>query len=374
MKLGIYSAEAPNSPSTWSGTPANLISGMETLGVEMDYFSLACDLAPGQAARLLGRISPASALYSKVGSKHRAHRLIDHFEKTGCDFILHAPADHLPYHGCQLKSRHVALIDATFKQFFYPWFQERYQKRSRWVRMISKFEMARRDNFYKNSLKSLSHLFVTSSWTKDSLICDYGVPGEKITVCYTGTGNIRALEEKLPRQRQRILFVARHNYLAKGAKLLLDAFRLIRSKNPETELIIVGPNPKDLGTDENEKQVRVHGFLPWEELELLFNQCTLFVMPSLYEPYGLVYLEALKCGVPVVCSTSGGMASIVKEQGCGWVLDTLEAKPLAELLDECISKPDELEARGLAGRRFVERHCTWTACAQAILSKIETIR
>lgn len=373
MKIGIYSAEDPTSRATWSGTPTNLIDAFRSLGVPMAFFSPAENSKKPFPARLLNTISQASAIYSEIGSTHFSRSLIEYFEARDCDVVLHAPADHLPASRSMVKALHVAFLDATFKQFFFPWFKERYRKRSPLIRSILQFEMARRNRFYRSSLGSIAHFFVTSSWTRESLVSDYGISPERITVCYTGTGNISALNSDRTNIPPRLLFVARHNYIAKGAKLLLSAFRLIREKHPEAELTIVGPSAADLGATADEAQVSIHGFLPWEELELLFNQSTLFVMPSEYEPYGLVYLEAMKCGMPVICSSSGGMASIVSEQRAGWIVENLEPQTLSRQLDECLLDLTECHARGENGRSFVAAKCSWTTCAQTIKDQLDLL-
>lgn len=373
MKIGIYSAEDPTAKSTWSGTPANLVEAFQKLGVPMAFCSSANQSPRNFVAKILARISPATSLFSKIGSKHLSNNLIENFQYEECDFVLHAPADHLPSCKSLTKSIHVAFIDATFKQFLFPWFKERYRRYPYIIRLILEIEMNRRNRYYLSTLKSVSHFFVTTSWTKKSLVEDYGIKPESITICYTGTGNISYKETDRKYNAPRILFVARHNYIAKGAKLLLESFRLVLSKHPEAELIIVGPNPNDLNVFSSEPQVSIYGFLPWDELEDLFNQCSLFVMPSEYEPYGLVYLEAMKCSMPVICSSTGGMASIVKEHSAGWVIDRLDSRELASLLDHCISNTAECRTRGDNGRTFVASNCSWDICAKKIKDQLDVM-
>jgi glycosyltransferase involved in cell wall biosynthesis len=168
--------------------------------------------------------------------------------------------------------------------------------------------------------------------------------------------------------RPQILFVARHNYVNKGAALLLEAFRIIRAKHQHAELILVGPDRAGLGISETEERVTVHPFLEWRDLERLFNTATIFAMPSLYEPYGLVYLEAMKCGTPVVCSSSGGMSSIVRDQDCGWVLDQRNPEALAKILDIGLTDTRASAAKGAKGQSFVESQCSWDKCAEKMRS------
>ena len=374
MKLGIYSGADPRLSSTWSGTPANLIGAFEELGIPMSFYHP----NPSEKRSLLGgtleKLSSASALFSKTGIRHHVDGLIRNFSKENCDAVLHISGEHLPYLGCKTRVRHLVFIDSTFEQFLVPWFDERYKGSARSVRILLSLEMKRRNGYYRKSLANIDHFFVTTDWVRNSLIGSYGIKADRITTCYTGRGKISNIPVERDHSRPKILFVARHNYINKGASLLLDAFRLIKGKHKHAELVIVGPNREDLAIPDNEVNVVVHGFLEWSELEELFNTSTLFAMPSLYEPYGLVYLEAMGCGTPVICSSNGGMASIVREQDCGWALDKRDPVSLSMILDAALSDPEVCMMKGMNGQKFVESKCSWTRCATIIRDYLELPR
>jgi len=295
--------------------------------------------------------------------------LARHFKQQGCDTVLHVSAEQLPYPGSNTGLRHLVFTDSTFEQFLMPWYKERFKQRSPAVKRLLDIEMERRNRYYQGTLASIEHFFVTSDWVKESLVKSYGVTADRVTTCYTGTGNISHLAIARDHSRPQILFVARHNYVNKGAVLLLEAFRLIREKHEHAELILVGPDRDGLGMTEREERVSVHSFLEWPDLERLFNSATLFAMPSLYEPYGLVYLEAMKCGTPVVCASTGGMSSIVREQDCGWILDEREPMALASILDQALADPAACMSKGRNGQDFVETDCSWAKCAETILDE-----
>ncbi len=339
---------------------------MEKDGDPLPCYHAEPALGRGLAARILDKVSPASALFSKIGSRHLVDNLARHFHRQGCDTVLHISGEHLPHPGCDTHLRHMVFIDSTFEQFLMPWFKERYQHHSCSSNALLDIELQRRNRYYRNSLSCIEHFFVTTDWVRESLVNSYGIAGDRITTCYTGTGNISCLETRRDVSRLKILFVARHNYVNKGAPLLLEAFRLIREKHKHAELILVGPDRAGLGILETEERVSVHNFLEWQELERLFNSATLFAMPSLYEPYGLVYLEAMKCAAPVVCAATGGMSSIVQAQNCGWILDELHPPALSRILDQALSNPDACASRGLKGQSFVETNCSWAKCAAKI--------
>ena len=276
----------------------------------------------------------------------------------------------MPFPGAQTGLRHHAFMDSTFRQFWGPWFREFHGQRKGLLKQCLKAEIRRREKFYQCCLAQYSNLFVTTGWVRDSLVNDYGVAPERVTVCYTGTGHIRHLNLERDREHPVLLFVAKHNYLHKGAATVLHAFRRLRERHPTAELVMVGPDPDVVGAMPDEPRVTFHAFLEWNQLEELFNRAWLFVMPSLYEPYGLVYLEALRCGVPVVCSSTGGMSSVVHDHDCGWVVDNSDEDSLLAALVEATADPERCLAVGRNGREFVESHCSWEKCAEVIIQTI----
>ncbi len=236
---------------------------------------------------------------------------------------------------------------------------------------ILELENRRRNAFYGDCMRNFEHLFVTTEWVKSSLTLDYSVDPEKVTVVYTGVGNIQDQDIDYDSRPQKLLFVAKQNYIDKGAKLLLEAFRLLRGMHPTVELVMVGPDPKAIGALPDEERITFHSYLEWNALELLFNEAYAFVMPSLYEPYGLVYLEAMKCGVPIICSNTGGMSTVVDQYDCGWSLTRGNAQELADIMHEALSNPAASQEKGGRGRSFVNNHCSWDLCAEKIIQQLE---
>lgn len=370
--LGIFSGSDPRSPSTWSGTPFNLIQALESQGVHCETYSADMRASRSVPERMLRSISKGSAPYTKLCLRPQLAHLASHFNHLECHDVLHVPGDFLmPFPRAHTGLRHHAFMDSTFRQFWTPWFREYHGQRNGLLKRALQFEIRRREKFYQSCLAQYSNIFVTTSWVRQSLVNDYGVDPERVTVCYTGTGNIRNLNLARDREHPILLFVAKHNYIHKGAAIVLDAFRRLREHHDTVELVMVGPDPGILGAAPNEPRVTFHSFLEWNELEHLFNSASVFVMPSLYEPYGLVYLEALRCGVPVVCSATGGMSSVVRDHDCGWAIDNDQPDALLNALLECVGDLDRCWARGRNGQAFVEAHCSWEICAELMVRTIK---
>ena len=108
----------------------------------------------------------------------------------------------------------------------------------------------------------------------------------------------------------------------------------------------------------------------------LYSHCAVFCCPSVYEPFGIINLEAMACGAPVVASATGGILEVVVEGETGHLV-AFEADPvttfptdpqrfskdLATRLTELLADPAKARAMGAAGRKRVEEHFSWTAIA-----------
>ena len=118
-----------------------------------------------------------------------------------------------------------------------------------------------------------------------------------------------------------------------------------------------------------------------EEAIQLYSHCAVFCCPSVYEPFGIINLEAMACGAPVVASATGGILEVVVEGETGHLVpfapDTATgfpsnpvqfARDLADKLKALLAAPETAKTMGAAGRKRVEAHFSWTAIAQQTIA------
>jgi alpha-maltose-1-phosphate synthase len=174
----------------------------------------------------------------------------------------------------------------------------------------------------------------------------------------------------------------------KGLQLLLAAALKI---DPRHQLVIVASSPDtpemaaevaalaERVRSERGNLVWIGRFIPLQDLIHLHSGATVFVCPSVYEPFGLVNLEAMACETAVVASRVGGIPEIVVEGETGYLVDydpgDVEAftTALATRLEELLSDPARAAKMGKAGRQRVLRHFGWPAIASQTVKLYDSL-
>ncbi|MFH8662890.1 glycosyltransferase [Streptomyces afghaniensis] len=161
----------------------------------------------------------------------------------------------------------------------------------------------------------------------------------------------------------------------KGAAVAVAAL----ARLPGTELVIVGGPPADRLDDDPEvrrlrgiardagvaDRVRFTGAVPSEDVPPLLRSADVVVCPADYEPFGIVPLEAMACGVPVVASAVGGQLDTVADPGTGRLVPPRDPEALARAVAGLLADPAAREACGAAGRRRVLSRYGWGRVAAA---------
>jgi glycogen synthase len=120
-------------------------------------------------------------------------------------------------------------------------------------------------------------------------------------------------------------------------------------------------------------------FLPEDHIVVLNSHASLFVCPSVYEPFGIINLEAMACNTPVVASAVGGIPEVVVHNETGLLVDfesedNFEPKrpeqfsrDLAAAINQLLASPEKLKGMGIESRRRVEQHFSWENIARQTL-------
>ncbi len=163
----------------------------------------------------------------------------------------------------------------------------------------------------------------------------------------------------------------------KNLPTLLEAYAALRPHHPRLGLVIAGGKGwlyqsfferlQSLGL---ETRVTLTGYVPDDDLPALINCAEVFAFPSVFEGFGLPPLEAMACGVPVVCSNASSLPEVVSE--AGFLVAPDDVPRWAETLNRLLTEPAlraDLRTRGLArARQF-----TWDAAARQTLEVYQSV-
>lgn len=189
-----------------------------------------------------------------------------------------------------------------------------------------------------------------------------------------------------------VLFVGRITR-QKGVTHLVDAIRYLPL---ETQVVLCAgaPDTPEIATELRRKVQdarRDHSRIVWiekmvtkEEVIQLYSHARVFCCPSVYEPFGIINLEAMSCHTPVIASATGGIREVVVDGETGYLVPFEEdpttgfpidperfARDLASRINLLLEDPEKCRSFGDAGRRRVEEAFSWTAIAQQTIRLYE---
>ncbi|HEX9456315.1 MAG TPA: glycosyltransferase, partial [Candidatus Acidoferrum sp.] len=182
-----------------------------------------------------------------------------------------------------------------------------------------------------------------------------------------------ALPMEFPQGRV-ILTVGRWsaNERYKGMDTLITALPRLLTEWPELQLVAVGEGD-DQGWLEQIADGRgvlrhVHFLsgLSYAEIAACYQACEIFALPSRGEGFGLVYLEAMACGKPVIGGAHGGAPEVIEDGKTGYLVQHGDAGQLATSLETLLADPALAQQMGARGRERVERDFRFTVFAKSL--------
>ncbi len=253
----------------------------------------------------------------------------------------------------------------------------------------SEHEPAARIEAERMIATTADRIVVASQHEKHLLTALYGARPEAISVvpCGVDLDLFAPMDKEMARRRlgipqtQRILlFVGRIEPL-KGIDILISAAAQLHDDENFAVLIVGGDARAEAQVDELRRHAEALGIdhhitfvgsVAHDALPLYYNAADVCVVPSYYESFGLVAVESMACGTPVVASRVGGLTSTVSDGETGYLVPWRCPEPFAERL-ELLLDNDELRASfGRAGREAVERF-RWANVADAVAGLYEEL-
>jgi starch synthase len=206
----------------------------------------------------------------------------------------------------------------------------------------------------------LADLIVVASSYARSTMVDGGVPARKIVVNPYGVDldRFRPAEQRRSDRALRFLFVGSVN-ARKGAPLLFEAWRELDPTG--AELVIAGDAPRQverlLGTH---RGIRFLGRVSKDQIPSLMRSCDILVLPSYFEGFGMVLLEALASGLPIIASDTSAAPDLLSSAQAGVVFRSGEVGGLRDAINRLQTAPEQVREMGTEARRVAERY-SWDA-------------
>jgi glycosyltransferase involved in cell wall biosynthesis len=210
-------------------------------------------------------------------------------------------------------------------------------------------------------------VFTFSEFARDSVLEDYGCAPERVLAVGTGANQHLPEPAPAPAGPPRVLFVGRE-FERKGGQVLLEAWGHVHAQRPEAELLIAGPRQDPaagvaLG-------VRYLGRLSRGQLAEQYRGASVFVLPSLFEPWGFVFIEAMGYGLPCVGADCCAMPEIIDAGTTGLLAAPGDPQSLADAILTLLADPGRARAMGRAGHAKALEHYTWGRVAERVLDHL----
>ncbi|MDK2979747.1 MAG: glycogen synthase [Chloroflexota bacterium] len=208
--------------------------------------------------------------------------------------------------------------------------------------------------------------FTRSSHIRRSLLEQYHIPPEKSAVVYAGS-NIPLRETDLEEKdytTKEILFVG-VAWERKGGPDLVEAFRAVLEKHPDAHLTIVGCTPKlDL------PNVQTVDKLPLAEMPPYYQRASIFCLPTRLEPFGIVFVEAMAYGLPLVAPNTGAVPDFLEDGRNGYMVAPRDVPALTRALLALLDDPQRCRAFGKVGSQLAHERYTWNKVGQRMKAHI----
>lgn len=223
-------------------------------------------------------------------------------------------------------------------------------------------------DFEKAVYEELDGIFTMTQYLKKVFVDDFGIPEKKIHVVGVGCNLANVEECEKDYSYKNILFVAKDSFGEKGGVDLLNAFKLVKKSIPNAKLRIVGQYVK-IKEDGVENIGFIDKSLPGGEamIKKIYQEASLFVMPSYVEATGNVFLEAMAYRVPCIGANLSAMPELILGNNCGFVAIPGDVRDLANKIIGLLEDENLLKACGNNGRAAIIEKYNWeTVCRKAI--------
>jgi glycosyltransferase involved in cell wall biosynthesis len=223
-------------------------------------------------------------------------------------------------------------------------------------------------------------VLTTSAYCRRAISKHYGIVETRIRVVPEGIDLPRWRERLASHQAitpdDRLILCVARQYPRKRIADLIEAFAIVRRKVPDARLAIIGDGPehanlRSMIVELNlEEAAQLLGAIPADnDVAAWYRRATIFCLPSVQEGFGIVFLEAMAAGLPIVATTATAIPEVVPDGLVGTLVPPGDVAALAEALTTLLLRPNLRAAYAGYGQAYVERY-DWDRVAEMFLAAV----
>lgn len=231
-------------------------------------------------------------------------------------------------------------------------------------------------------VKSVDHVITCSDHMESEVTRLFDVPADAMSVIPNGIDTKRwstpSTQTRTPSDDLTLVYCGRLEW-EKGVHTLLDAVAQLRRRFPELRLIIAGDGSQRESLMAQARRRRIvtrvtfAGWLPEEDLYGVIAKADAVVVPSIYEPFGLVALEAAALNTPLVISRTGGLAEFAGADATALTFRSGSVDDLVRAVQQVIDDPVKSAQRVRRARRRLREHHAWPALSDATIAAYQKV-
>jgi glycogen synthase len=236
-------------------------------------------------------------------------------------------------------------------------------------------------NKEKKLIMESDQIIVCSTYMREELLTNFQLSEKKLEIVPNGiepsTGEVNSNEIYPFIKRRKYVFSVGRMVKEKGFETIIEAAQLAKENRRNIYFVIAGKGPmleryrKMVSERQLDYFIVFIGYVSDEQRDALLVNCEIAVFPSLYEPFGIVALEAMILGIPTIVSDIGGLKGIIMDKQTGLLMNPGDAKSLLSNIDFLSQNSDKAKEIGEKGRQIVKSLYGWKRVASQTVKIME---
>ena len=316
----------PKDPKLWSGTPENIYQKLKTIpNVEVETDNILMFRWVSKCLAVVELVFQMDLRRSKLRNILTNGLLLAKYSKNLSLYDQVLFFDTVGNPGLLRKSEKLTILSLVLDSTVAQWRTD-----TEWGINANSKRKRRRMSYEKKVLKSFTNFYSLSNQASNSLVQDFDIAKTQIVRVRTGVGQpltqIQRPKVLLENKQISLLTIAKGEHWRKGIDLLFQSLSFDSDGKIKELNALLGPSYKA----QVPKKVNSFGFVSLEELMSFYKSADIFVLPCRFEPYGLVFVEAVRMGLPIVTTANSGLGREFIEAGWPGAIVELEPSSIIE--------------------------------------------